>query len=264
MELPYAYSQRPSNENTIIKVLKIKITTFAFLLLLSSNVVSAQLLHPLDLVIGRWGVNLHRKDVQLLESMVFPPNISSQSTISNTDFHANNNFKSTKLKRRKRKLKCDLFLNADGTFVLHPPSDLRDTNLNTESNHIQHLPLKGRWDMRPNPYCVTDRQYDELMLISNPKVRVRHYGDKENMSTNREEKVTLEMNCKVWGRFGSNTIRSLLKRPRGREAAKLTHGTLCIKKEIIQNRNKSNSPAVVQNPRRAICATFNAKTCPNR
>ena len=119
--------------------------------------------------------------------------------------------------------------------------------------------------MRPNPYCVTDRQYDELTLTSNPKVRVRHHGDRVNISrSSREEKVTLEMNCKVWGRFGSNTIRSLLNRPRGRDAAKLTHGTLCIKKEIIENGNQSDSPAVFQKPRRAVCATFNAKSCPNK
>ena len=241
--------------------------------------IDAQLLHPLDLVIGQWGVKLHRKDVRLLESILFPPMLCSslssskqdeglQNSNSNRRNNYYNNNGNTLLKRRKRLLNCNLVLNGDGKFILHPPSDLCTSKYNGKIFNIERQPLKGRWKVKSNPYCVTDRQYDELILISNPKIRYRETNDDDK--DHYEEIVTLEMNCKVRGRFGSNTIRSLLNYPRGRDAGRLTHGVISIRKDRMERNcftNKANffgNNDVVQNSRRAICATFNAKACPNK
>ena len=88
--------------------------------------IDAQLLHPLDLVIGQWGVKLHRKDVRLLESILFPPMLCSslssskqdeglQNSNSNRRKNYYNNNGNTLLKRRKRLLNCNLVLNGDGS-----------------------------------------------------------------------------------------------------------------------------------------------------
>ncbi len=218
--------------------------------------IQGQLLHPFDLVVGQWDVNLHRRDVHLLESIVFPP-----ISCSKQDYCLSNSAEKESKgwdKHKKSKLQCKLILDKDGTFSLQPPIDLCYARTDGMLYHLDRTPLKGRWELRPNPYCVTDRQYDELTLISNPKTR---YNINSKMSKDVEEVVTLEMNCKVWGRFGSNTIRHLLKRPRGRDAAKMTHGSLCIRKDTI---GRGGHDQIISNgtpnSRTAICATFNAKT----
>ena len=224
---------------------------------LSTVMVHAQLLHPLDLVLGRWNVNLSRKDRKLFESMIFPPDVRAKTT-SSVDDSIKKDLEPT-LQRYKRRLQCELILETDGTFVLNPPSEPQRNSDEIESTQTNRLPLRGNWMLRPNPYCVTDRQYDELTLISNPKVR--YYGHNKSTTTDTQEKVTLEIRCKVWGRFGSNTIRSLLRRPRGRNAGRLTHGTLSIRKDVIDTELESDSSALTSNCRRAVCATFNAKPC---
>ncbi len=112
----------------------------------------------------------------------------------------------------------------------------------SQASHRQHQPLRGIWKLDPNPYCVTDRQYDELTLKSIPKVRINSermpMSDSTSNSKSAEpnerndskEKIIIEMNCNVWGRFGSNPIRHMLKRPRGKDAGRLTHGTMSIVK----------------------------------
>jgi hypothetical protein len=246
--------------------------------------VDAQLLHPLDHVIGKWNVNLCRKDRKLFESMIFPPrpyeyveasddendyiddveDVSASTNIGNNDLKAAT---SITLQGNQRRFQCELILEEDGTFVLNPPTESEDDSKSTTNQmNNNRLPLKGNWNLRPNPYCVTDRQYDELTLISNPKVRAYFNDNKHNnniISRSKQEQITLEMNCKVWGRFNSNTIRSFLKRPRGRDAGRMTHGTLSIQKKVIDQRQQlsqnEDSSFFTSNCRRAVCATFNGK-----
>mmetsp|Transcript_7760 Transcript_7760/g.11781 ORF Transcript_7760/g.11781 Transcript_7760/m.11781 type:complete len:248 (+) Transcript_7760:145-888(+) len=246
------------------------LAALTFLVLLASSssrtTVHGQLLHPLDLVIGKWNVDLCRRDRSLLESMVFPPNMSSKEA-SYEDISNDNDVKSTSRQQRRRRrqhqrnLQCELILEEDGTFTLNPPSDLCQNSLEGENLQINRQPLKGSWNLRPNPYCVTDRQYDELTLVSNPKVRcgVGRVTNKE------EERVVMEMQCKVWGRFGSNTIRTLLNYSRGRDAGRFTHGTLSIRKDLIDKELDTDSTLSTGiSCRRAVCATFKARACSKR
>ncbi len=227
---------------------------FALIVLLSSSTsrttVHGQLLHPLDLVIGKWNVDLSRRDRRLLKTIVFPPHIDERMLKSVPQ--------QSRRRRRQhqRRLQCELLLKEDGTFVLNPPSELCQNSYDGEKLEINRLPLKGLWNLKPNPYCVTDRQYDELTLVSNPKVRY----DGSRLSNKEKERVVLEMHCKVWGRFGSNTIRTLLNHSRGRDAGRFTHGTLSIRKDVVDK--ELNTDPV--SSRRAVCATFKARACSKR
>ncbi len=264
-------------------------------LILKISNVSAQLLSPSDMAVGRWNLALNRRDRFLLESMVFPTReqISpSSSKITHNDS-----------KRRRRRLDCELILDSDGTFTLMPPScfggasdvdatqilknsvdeetleesNERETNESeisrgdkeNQNQHVidskKHQPLRGIWKLNPNPYCVTDRQYDELILKSIPKVRMsleqQDAEEDEGMKPSKSrEKIIVELNCNVWGRFGSNPIRHMLKRPRGKDAGRLTHGTLSIVKTTTSC--SDDDSGITDSIRRVICGTFNARSAP--
>ena len=135
---------------------------------------------------------------------------------------------------------CELTLSQNGTFTLQPSVDGGDDELT--------LPLKGHWLVRPNPYCITDRHYDELCLLSLPKVK---QGGNDSSFSNNEtsERLQFELRGKVWGRYGSNSIRKFMNLKMGREAGRITHGSLSI---VKMNDSMNRSEEV----RRVLCATF--------
>jgi len=237
--------------------------------------VHSHLLHPYDQAVGLWNLTLCRRDRALLESMVFPPlPLNGENTLDSdaldvdqTDAAAADDAAEEKgavssiieirRPRRQKRLECELRLNSDGTFVLSPPSSLDRRGI--DSNVGKRVPLEGCWKLRQNPYCVTDRHYDQLSLVSYPKVRLHSsVVDSEAKETSQHDiserdTVTLEMRCKVWGRYGSNTIRRLLNYPLGKDASRLTQGTLSAK--------FSQPDAHKNRVRRVVCATFQAKSC---
>lgn len=127
-------------------------------------------------------------------------------------------------------LDCSLSLGQDGTFVLAP-------KLGSNAPPIRRrLLVRGQWDVLSNPYCITDRYYDQLKLTSYPRVTI---------TTPPHQKIfksgTLDIYCRVWGRFAkSKTI--------GRKGW-MTHGAL-VWKDGYQK-----SP---WHPRRVV-ASFSAK-----
>jgi hypothetical protein len=92
---------------------------------------------------------------------------------------------------------CQLNLFSNGTFALQPRDEKYWTRLllagsdggssGSQSHTTQHPPLPtptpphtrpylaihGRWKVHSNPYCVTDRSYDEVSLVSKPRVQTR-------------------------------------------------------------------------------------------
>ena len=263
------------------------------------RVCHAQLLSPTDMAVGRWKLSLKRRDRTLLESMVFPLQVPS------SDASAPTRTVRTRSTRGRRRLDCELILDEDGTFTLMPPSSFVDGNegdrLSSTDDNIPgdetpvledesrgsstdgtpdttqrgeiHQPLRGIWKLNPNPYCVTDRQFDELTLKSIPKVRVRinpRDNEEEEKVVTCREKIMIELNCNVWGRFGSNPIRHFLKRPRGKDAGRLTHGTMSIVKTTASSTRSSRSwmseKSVESTPnastRRVLCGTFQARSVP--
>jgi len=223
----------------------------------------AQLIHPNDMTAGRWSVSIKRRDRSLFESMVFPRNSDAGPKEENQD----EDLAFSKVKGNRKSggcMNCDLILDSNGTFTLLPPDmpAASDAILEGEGSGRSypciHQPLKGLWHVRPNPYCVTDRHYDELRLKSIPKVRIpaNDVGTTESSIEALEtwEQVTVELNCNVWGRFGSNPIRHMLRRPRGKDAGRLTHGTISIVKTTAEGGGDHTG----EETRRVLCATFQA------
>lgn len=224
----------------------------------------AQLIHPSDMVIGRWKVSLNRRDNSLFESMIFPK--QQEKEVGEIQIYPRFNEKGRKLNRLKRRLECDLIFDADGSFTLVPPND-EDENpdaMKRGSTSIRS-PLRGEWNLQPNPYCVTDRHYDELRLRSVPKVKSYQQETEElSLSPSRQkEQITMEMQCKLWGRYGSNTIRYFLKRPRGKDAGRMVKGQLSIVK-IVSNDDADEDDIDLQDAstRRVLCATFRGSRIP--
>ena len=229
----------------------------------------AQLISPNDMAVGKWSLSIKRRDRSLFESMVFPtnPGLSNNAVEVNQDSDSILSRVQQNVILQRKGLRCELILKGDGTFTLLPPdlSKIPDTKLGEEDDdsvqdeHYPRQPLKGQWNVRPNSYCVTDRHYDELTLKSLPKVKVpaNEIGMAESNLENLEtwEQITVELNCNVCGRFGSNSIRHLLRLPRGKDAGRLTHGTM----SIVKTTSEGGGDHTSEETRRVLCATFRAR-----
>ena len=134
---------------------------------------------------------------------------------------------------RDKKMQCKLSVFSNGTFSMMDASSNDDVLL---------LPLRGTWKLRPNPYCITDRQYDELVLESFPRIQKR--ASDESIV----QRVVPTLKCRVWGRYGSGPIRKFMgyTRPKSR----MTHGT------ILWNVQQEHLPPWKS---RRVCASFTAK-----
>lgn len=110
-----------------------------------------------------------------------------------------------KLKRRPwgSTLDCTCSLCDDGTFCLKP--------LNKENSN-EPLMIRGEWEILSNPYCITDRFYDQITMKSYPRKEISLAGGKTLRS------LQFSFHCRMWGRYSKGTIRTR----RGR----MTHGTL--------------------------------------
>jgi hypothetical protein len=123
-------------------------------------------------------------------------------------------------------------------------------NSTSISNQQQHQPLRGEWYLTPNPYCVTDRHYDTLLLVSEPRMRHRR-------RSNIIEKATVEMRCKVWGRYGGGAGRRAIGMKHGRIRGRMTHGTiLTVKEDAVVDGNKRKKRTLVT---REIVGTFGGR-----
>jgi hypothetical protein len=86
------------------------------------------------------------------------------------------------LKRRQQhsySYPCRLSLYPNGTFGivshnLNPTNHQRvslDRHLGTTLQEQEQLLIRGKWTLQKNPYCVTDRFYDTIVLESYPRVK---------------------------------------------------------------------------------------------
>eukprot|EP01083_Nonionella_stella_P098787 277886_1 len=259
------------------------IQALTFLVLIAGLRLSlAQLIHPSDMVIGRWKVSLNRRDTSLFESMIFPK--QQEKEVGEIQIYSRFNAKGRTLKKMKRRLECDLIFDADGSFTLVPPNDEDESPASKKRGSTCtaiRSPLRGEWHLRPNPYCVTDRHYDELRLRSIPKVKsyqdeMGPRGPEDDSSpslspsaspspspSRQKEQITMEMQCKLWGRYGSNTIRHFLKRPRGKDAGRMVKGQLSIVKIVSDDdANEDEIDILDASTRRVLCATFRGSRIP--
>jgi len=103
-------------------------------------------------------------------------------------------------------------------------TDTASLRKNNSTSSSIHQPLKGEWYLAPNPYCITDRHFDTLLLVSEPRIR-------KLRRSAIIEKATVELRCKIWGRYGVGAVRKKLGLKHGRAQGRMTHGTVTIVKE---------------------------------
>jgi len=144
----------------------------------------------------------------------------------------------------------------------------------------KHQPLQGEWYLTPNPYCVTDRQYDTLLLVSEPRMRrIRsQYSSKRTLPTLSRllsssstesssssfliERATVELRCKLYGRYSMGSIRNLLGRKHGRCCGRMVCGSIVIVKEVISTDGDDESMTRVRKKEktREVIGTFSGRT----
>ena len=149
------------------------------------------------------------------------------------------------------------------TIRMIPHDDDGSISTSTISNEHRQQSLNGEWYLTPNPYCVTDRQYDTLLLVSEPRLRRRRLvvgrsqpsrhrftnigrssssssssfaGTIKDSNTVVVERATVELQCKVYGRYSIRSIRNMLGLKHGRVNGRMTCGTIVIvKEELVYN-----------------------------
>lgn len=159
-----------------------------------------------QVAVGEWKVSL-QGGWFFDPSRIFPPTSTSSTS---------RNSRSSSLKPKRRpwgsNLDCTLSINQDGTFLLTPA-----TNINKQSaSNNNGLPLRGQWTIESNPYCVTDRFYDQLYLESYPRLEI---DSKTNLPLRQ---VQLHLSGRMWGRYS---------KPKGKMNGRITHGALVCKEE---------------------------------
>ncbi|KAL7472461.1 hypothetical protein ACHAXS_012815 [Conticribra weissflogii] len=162
---------------------------------------------------------------------------------------------------------CILNLEKNGKFtmsILSPDkADNSNNSLSRKQNiqrhfSVNHLPLQGEWYLTPNPYCVTDRQYDTITLISQPRMR-RIAKTSQNSKIFMIEKATVEIRCRLWGRYGGGSIRKLIGLGHGRRMGRMTHGIVMIVREFVVDGAVGDTAR--QLPKREIVGTFRGRAC---
>ena len=189
----------------------------------------AHLLTGYEMAIGRWELTWRQSLFEhrdFIEEVIFPrtapPNADGVSNANATgcSFPFNDDISDVpKRQRRKRRwhnLICSLDLKSDGTFSLEP---IQTYDGNDDNNYARQ-PLKGEWILQQNPYCVTDRQFDTLLLLSYPRVKRIKEWDKQF--------AMLKMRCQLQGRFGMKSIRDFSGWSHGRSAGKLVRGSVML------------------------------------
>jgi len=131
------------------------------------------------LAVGEWNLCLHCSP-EHLETELFPR--AAEMIAADDDATATAPLK--RRRQRRRRYDCRLAVRPNGTFLLSPPSDsvstsatgketTEDDNDDINNNDTRLLAIRGRWKLRSDPYCPTDRFYDDLVLVSFPRVQTR-------------------------------------------------------------------------------------------
>lgn len=155
-----------------------------------------------DLLIGDWDTTLRCSNSRFGE--VFPPRVSAVLS---------------KEEQRRwgtpRNFHCRLSLHPNGTFGLEPSGTATS----------QLLSVHGRWTLETNPYCVTDRFYDDLILDSYPRVQKKREGDEETVV----RKLRLNFKCRLSGHFTGDRLRFQDRDHFAR--GKMSHGVLILQRD---------------------------------
>jgi hypothetical protein len=184
-------------------------------LLLTLLFTSSLALSAFEQTVGDWNVKIRTKRGRLggerIPHVIFPTNNANEKS--------------------KSKLDCRLSLYSNGTFTLAPSID----------NDM--MPMHGQWQLGRNPYCPTDRFYDDLLLESHPRVQ-KQLGDPVIL-----QRVAFQFKCRIYGRHSRNPTKS----------TRMNHGVMLWKnKETWQ---QTTTLFALWRQRR-VCASFTARPIP--
>jgi hypothetical protein len=260
---------------------------FLALLSLSFNIglSNAQLLSAYEQAYGPWKIKLVRNSVLGKKWCLNLPNNNSNTITNrqkNTDLQLlfppiTEKINESDLISAKdvRSVSCTLTLQKNGKFIIEPdhmncdipaatdlignrpesqpPHTLEakpDVNIDSSPTTI-YSPMRGEWYITPNPYCVTDRHYDTLTLVAEPRIRRAHHS--EGVIT---ELARIELRCRLWGRYGVGAVRKRLGMKHGREMGRITHGTVMVTREV-ENINRGGDSK--KSTKREIIASFTGR-----
>ncbi|KAG7370356.1 hypothetical protein IV203_028102 [Nitzschia inconspicua] len=172
-------------------------------------------LNSIQCLVGEWNVHLRGPIWMDASKLLFPPQITNEENNNNNNKNTNYSYS---IRRRPwgATLTCTLSIAEDGTFVLSPQYNNNSSSNNNNNHKIgtnsknQHnniLPIRGEWTLYKNPYCVTDRFYDELALQSYPRIKVTTTSDNDtssktttsSSSSSSQLQVTISLYCRMWG-----------------------------------------------------------------
>jgi hypothetical protein len=82
------------------------------------------------------------------------------------------------------------------------------------------LPINGQWRIQPNPYCATDRFFDQMIFDSYPRVQKQTSFDEKRSQILQKRRLRIQ--CRLYGHYTSGRIPFARSYARG----KLSHGVL--------------------------------------
>jgi len=219
------WSRRCKRDPNLLEILQVFVV-----LCFAVRLIDARVLTPYEQAVGQWDVTVKANGWKKskVSSMLFPP---LKSVLLSGDVDIDSCLPDTV---NNNNMHCHLSIFPNGTFVMDAPSD---------DNGKNRMPLRGNWKLQPNPYCITDRQYDQLVLESYPRV--------QKQQEQVLQRVDMRLQCRVWGRYGSGPIRKFMGHDNvGRSMSRITHGTL------LWNVRESQEPPWKS---QRVCASFTAK-----
>jgi len=192
------------------------------------SLMASRPLNSIQLASGEWDVSI-RGGFWMDPSRIFP-SVSQRSIYEMVPL----------VKRRLwgTTLDCILSLAPDGTFVFAPKKMIKYSSSRNEEEEISTnddmstirkkskatgvMYLRGCWNVLANPYCLTDRRYDQVSLTSYSRQRIIP-ATIDNTEEHVLQTIQMTMNCRLWGRHGRKR-REIKGRPTC--CGKMTHGTL--------------------------------------
>lgn len=113
----------------------------------------------------------------------------------------------------------------NGRFVLFPEKSTQNLTVDefdrqllvkcAKGRRMDPGTIRGSWKLRRNPYCLTDRYFDELTLVSKTQVR---------LNSKFKEMSKIEFHCKLRGGCGCPISKRFLR-------SRLTQGTVLLIRE---------------------------------
>lgn len=219
-----------------VVVMSVTMTTMIFMLLLPA-MVNSRLLESEELLIGEWKTAI-RCSPSYFSSELFPPR---KGWLQSKNGHNEGLFR---FWTPARNFPCRLSVYPNGTFHMEPAVD---------SNLLDPLSINGKWKIMSNPYCATDRFYDQIIFNSYPRLqKEKTIGGSLSKSPPRVlQNVTLTFQSRLYGHHSAGRIRFGKFFARG----KMTHGILVVQRDRLDV--KSNKFCKGRHPR--VAASFSAK-----